>query len=300
MPHDLCAPSAEHSHPSINYTDIPRFEMTNRSSSPDATERTPLVAHQSNQEGDKVEHVPLAKVRFSPLRRVMFVALVSATSFAFTQTSLIYAFRVMTCDDHFQHLDGHDRKLHLVESVVKGGDRCAIPVVEARTARAIALMSTMTTFCCKLQSSFFPRYNLFSTPWDPSWTGESVDVLRLISLLAILNLFVTGYWFKKLGIKMAMFQQTFWAALRSLTQIYALSIGGQFGINLITITQAINVLGSGGGYELASMAYIAQLCGQEERTGMFGILMGIRMFGAAIGYICESTRSRKIHVWTRT
>ena len=93
---------------------------------------------------------------------------------------------------------------------------------------------------------------------------------------------------------MAMFQQTFWAALRSLTQIYALSIGGQFGINLITITQAINILGSGGGYELASMAYIAQLCGQEERTGMFGILMGIRMFGAAIGYICESIRSRRI------
>lgn len=85
-----------------------------------------------------------------------------------------------------------------------------------------------------------------------------------------------------------MFQQTFWASLRSLTQIYALSRGGQFGINMITITQTINVLGSGGGYELASMAYIAELCGAEERTGMFGMLLGIRMFGAALGYICES------------
>jgi hypothetical protein len=91
---------------------------------------------------------------------------------------------------------------------------------------------------------------------------------------------------------MAMFQQTFWAALRSLTQIYALSIGGQFGINLITITQAINILGSGGGYELSSMAYIAQLCGAEERTGMFGVLMGVRMLGAAIGYICRSSSRR--------
>jgi MFS family permease len=109
--------------------------------------------------------------------------------------------------------------------------------------------------------------------------------------LAILNLFVTGYWFKKIGLKTAMFQQTFWAALRSLTQIYALSVGGSFGIWMITITQTFNILGSGGGYELASMAYIAELCGQEERTGMFGVLLGIRMLGAAVGYICESTHT---------
>lgn len=116
----------------------------------------------------------------------------------------------------------------------------------------------------------------------------------LTNYTAILNLFVTGYWFKKLGIKMAMFQQTFWASLRSLTQIYALSIGGQFGINVITVTQSINILGSGGGYELASMAYIAQLCSQEERTGMFGVLMGIRMFGAALGYTCELFPMRRV------
>lgn len=84
-----------------------------------------------------------------------------------------------------------------------------------------------------------------------------------------------------------MFQQTFWAALRSLTQIWALNRGGQLGINVITVTQAINILGSGGGYELASMAYIAELCGAEERTGMFGVLLGIRMLGAALGYICK-------------
>lgn len=56
---------------------------------------------------------------------------------------------------------------------------------------------------------------------------------------------------------------------------------------MITITQLINILGSGGGYELASMAYIAELCVGEERTGMFGVLLGVRMLGAALGYICE-------------
>jgi MFS family permease len=88
-----------------------------------------------------------------------------------------------------------------------------------------------------------------------------------------------------------MFQQTFWAALRSLTQIYALSIGGPVGIKSITATQALNVLGSGGGYELASMAYIAELCAPKKRTGMFGVLMGVRMLGAAVGYICKSLLS---------
>ena len=91
-----------------------------------------------------------------------------------------------------------------------------------------------------------------------------------------------------------MTQQTFWASLRSLTQIYALSIGGSFGITMITVTQIINILGSGGGYELASMAYIAELCVGEERTGMFGVLLGVRMLGAALGYICKLTLSHPI------
>lgn len=62
---------------------------------------------------------------------------------------------------------------------------------------------------------------------------------------------------------------------------------------MITVTQTINILGSGGGYELASMAYIAELCVGEERTGMFGVLLGVRMLGAALGYICEYRASHR-------
>jgi hypothetical protein len=54
-----------------------------------------------------------------------------------------------------------------------------------------------------------------------------------------------------------------------------------------------NILGSGGGYELASLAYIPELCDSEKRTGMFGVLMGVRMLGAALGYICESDKPRR-------
>jgi hypothetical protein len=93
---------------------------------------------------------------FSPIRRVLFVALVSAASFAFTQTSLIYAFRVMTCDDYYNHPPHSHHLSHSSDAgpdigygLVDGGkDRCSIPVIEGRTARAIAIMSTMTTFCC--------------------------------------------------------------------------------------------------------------------------------------------------------
>jgi hypothetical protein len=75
---------------------------------------------------------------FSPLRRVLLLAFVCAISIAFTQTSLIYAFRVMTCDDYFD-----------AQSPVNGqGDRCSIPIIESSTAKAIAAMSTMTSFCC--------------------------------------------------------------------------------------------------------------------------------------------------------
>lgn len=104
-------------------------------------ERTPLL---------KVKHddKPARRTIFSPLRRVMFTALISAASFAFTQTSLIYAFRVMTCDDYFStRLGGRDMG-GLGEMRLLAKDRCSIPVVESRTAQAIAIMSTMTTFCC--------------------------------------------------------------------------------------------------------------------------------------------------------
>lgn len=44
-----------------------------------------------------------------------------------------------------------------------------------------------------------------------------------------------------------MFQQTIWAAFRNLTQIYAQTVGGKLGMDIITTTQLFNVLGSAGG-----------------------------------------------------
>jgi hypothetical protein len=103
-------------------------------------ERTPLIkTFDDSKPGRTI---------LSPIRRVLFTALISAASFAFTQTSLIYAFRVMTCDDYFERSTGHQDRGDTGDISLMSKDRCSIPVVESRTAQAIAIMSTMTTFCC--------------------------------------------------------------------------------------------------------------------------------------------------------
>lgn len=89
-----------------------------------------------------------------------------------------------------------------------------------------------------------------------------------------------------------MFQQTFWAALRNLTQIYAQSVGGAAGMRIIQTTQLFNLLGSGGGFQLCANSFVAMLSGDEARTANFGILGGIFMLGSSIGYTLGGTAER--------
>ena len=85
-----------------------------------------------------------------------------------------------------------------------------------------------------------------------------------------------------------MFQQTAWAAMRNLCQIYAQKIGGATGMKIIQSTQVFNIMGSGGGYQLAANSFIALLASPEDRTSFFGILNGICGLGSSAGYTCES------------
>ncbi|ODO09636.1 hypothetical protein I350_01848 [Cryptococcus amylolentus CBS 6273] len=176
---------------------------------------------------------------FPPVPRVLFTSFLLAMTFAVTQTSLIYAFRVMTCDEYYKTHEWDGRE----------GDRCSVPKIEADSASQIALMSVITTSC------------------------------------TIGNLFFTSWFMKRYGCKAAMFQQTFWAALRNLTQIYALSIGGGTGMKIIQTTQLFNIIGSAGGYQIASNMFIATLVSVEERTAMFGVLSGIIFMGSSTAYL---------------
>ncbi|OXM77049.1 hypothetical protein C364_05564 [Cryptococcus neoformans Bt63] len=213
--------------------------------SPPATSRSLGVSSQalgsSSLSTEAIPLLPSDKPRrswFPPVQRVFFTSFLLAMTFAFTQTSLIYAFRIMTCNEYY--------KTH--DEWAGTGDRCSVPRIEADSASQIAIMSTVTTSC------------------------------------TIANLFITGWFIKKFGCKAAMFQQTFWAALRNLTQIYAPSIGGATGMQIIQTTQLFNVLGSGGGYQIASNVFISTLVAAEERTSQFGVLTGIIMLGSSSGY----------------
>ena len=176
--------------------------------------------------------------RFGPIPRVFFTSVLIAVAFAFTQTSLLFAFRNMACDEYY--------KTHEWSG---DGDRCALAEIDADYVAQVAIMGSSTTF------------------------------------FMMVNVFIVGWMINRFGVKTAMLQQTAWAALRNLCQVYAQTVGGRMGINIIQVTQCINILGSVGGAQLTGNWYIAALGEPDKRTGLFGVLSGISMFGNAVGYV---------------
>ncbi|KAJ6467645.1 hypothetical protein C8R47DRAFT_1152300 [Mycena vitilis] len=130
------------------------------------------------------------------------------------------------------------------------GDACAVTAVESQTAKDIAFQLTLTT------------------------------------LSATLNLIVTTWEIKNWGLRLAIIHQTFWPALRNLTQMYAISVGGRLGISILQGTQLISILGGGQGYLLSVNSYMTEVVEPEERTAAFGVLAGVAMLGTANGYVC--------------
>ncbi|KAJ7864186.1 hypothetical protein B0H13DRAFT_2281919 [Mycena leptocephala] len=130
------------------------------------------------------------------------------------------------------------------------GDACAVTAIDSRTAKDITFMIMLTKFS------------------------------------GTLNLIVTTWEIKNWGLRTAIINQTFWPALRNLTQIYATLVGGRVGITIMQSTQLITILGGGAGYLLCVNSYMAEVVGPEERTAAFGVLAGIAMLGVANGYIC--------------
>ncbi|KAJ6576271.1 hypothetical protein B0H10DRAFT_2103178 [Mycena sp. CBHHK59/15] len=130
------------------------------------------------------------------------------------------------------------------------GDACALTAIDTGTAKDITVMVTLTTFS------------------------------------GTLNLIVTTWQIKHWGLRRAIVNQTFWPALRNLTQIYATFVGHRLGISIMQGTQLITILGGGAGYLLSANSYMAEVVEPEERTAAFGVLAGMAMLGVANGYIC--------------
>ncbi|CAK5270104.1 unnamed protein product [Mycena citricolor] len=129
------------------------------------------------------------------------------------------------------------------------GDRCAVAEIEKTAARDIGVMVALT------------------------------------ALSGMANLLLTTWQIRHWGLRSAIVQQTFWPALRNLTQIYSTFVGGRTGITILQTTQLITIFGGGQGYALSANSYIAELVAPEERTAAFGVVQGIMMFGNALAYI---------------
>jgi MFS family permease len=130
-----------------------------------------------------------------------------------------------------------------------GGDRCNNHQIEASTATAVSLLGASTTF------------------------------------FGVINLFITGWTIKKLGVKSALIIQVFWPAVRLAVQNVGVQTGGGMGILIIQCSQIITIIGGPAGYLLTLNSYITEVVEHEARTGVLGQLTGCTMFGTSLGYL---------------
>ena len=130
-----------------------------------------------------------------------------------------------------------------------GGDRCSNHRIEADTAKAVSLLGASTTF------------------------------------FGVINLFITGWTIKKLGVKSALIIQVFWPAVRLAVQNIGVQTGAGMGILIIQCSQIITIIGGPAGYLLTLNSYITEIVDHEARTGVLGQLSGCAMFGTSLGYL---------------
>ncbi|KAH8651008.1 hypothetical protein BX600DRAFT_483561 [Xylariales sp. PMI_506] len=101
----------------------------------------------------------------------------------------------------------------------------------------------------------------------------------------VANLLLTGRQIKSGGPKYALCMNTFFPILRVSAQVIAMLIGSRTGIILMQASQILSVVGGPAGYLMVLNTSIAELVEPTKRTGAFGRLQGVSMFGVAIGYL---------------
>lgn len=85
-------------------------------------EQQPLLLRQDTQ--TKV----LQKTWFTPLRRILLVVFSLSFTFGLTNTPMLYAYRVLTCQEYYLHHEPYQGD----------GDQCAIPPIDVQTAKAVS------------------------------------------------------------------------------------------------------------------------------------------------------------------
>lgn len=128
-------------------------------------------------------------------------------------------------------------------------DRCARHEITAGTARAVSILGASTT------------------------------------IFGLVNLLVTGWTIKRLGVKQALLIQVFVPAVRLTIQNIGVMTGGWKGILIMQCSQIITVIGGPNGYILCLNSFVTDIVAAEERTGAIGRLQGSMLVGAATGML---------------
>jgi MFS family permease len=139
-------------------------------------------------------------------------------------------------------------------------DRCSIPEIESGTAKAVSLLGAGTT------------------------------------LFGLINLFVTGWTIKRIGVKGALLIQVFWPAVRLAVQNIGVAAGGNAGIIIVQSSQIITIIGGPNGYLLALNSFITEVTEHEQRTPALGRLQGAMFFGTSIGYLVGGEISERFGI----
>ncbi|KAH8889077.1 MFS general substrate transporter [Thozetella sp. PMI_491] len=132
------------------------------------------------------------------------------------------------------------------------GDRCNLPQIDGPAAQQMALLGMSTTIC------------------------------------GTVNLFMAGWYIKRVGLKTALAAQTALPALRVAIQTVGAIVGGRAGIVIFQTSQLMTVLGGPAGYMLVLNTYMSELVTPAERTAAFGRLQGVAMLGTATGFLVGS------------
>jgi hypothetical protein len=121
-------------------------------------------------------------------------------------------------------------------------NRCTIREVEARMAREITLIGALTLLC------------------------------------GLVNLLITGWSIKRVGVKNALFVQVLIPGVRLVIQNIGVMVGSNAGIIIMQASQITTVVGGPIGYVLALNSFITDTVEHEERTGALGKLQGCRKY----------------------
>ncbi|KAH8646127.1 hypothetical protein BX600DRAFT_405839 [Xylariales sp. PMI_506] len=182
---------------------------------------------------------------FSPANRILLASILISIALSFTQVPILYAFRLMECEEFYRQENLSDPSVALLELA----GQCNRPEIDAGTAAQVSLLGLTTVF------------------------------------FGVLNLFVSGWQIKKWGPKTALVLQTFFPAVRVSIQVLGVSIGARAGIVVIQSSQLVGLIGGVSGYLLVLNTAAGEVVLPSERTAMFGKLQGGVMLGTAVGYL---------------